>query len=307
MIAPSLLVTGRGLVESPRWHDGHVWFADWTAGEILRLDDDGAAEVIARAAAPPLSFDFAADGRMLIVDSAAGQLLRREADGAIAPFTDLGGAGWNEIVVDGRGNAYVNGPQLVLVTPGGGVSVQDKDFAFPNGMAVTPDNGALIFAESYARRLIAFDIAADGALSNRHVWADLDGPPDGICIDATGAVWYADVPNAYCRRVREGGEVLDEVRLDRGGFACMLGGPERRTLYITGARWFGMDRMPENGRHGLRLERLGPGGGRGLAVSKAGHGKYGKHGYLGLRTSDIVIPESRAANSSGIYFTVAAK
>jgi len=242
---PSVLVTGRGLVESPRWHDGHLWFADWTAAEILRLGDDGAAEVVAKAAAPPLSFDFAADGRMLIVASAAGQLLRREADGTIAPFAELGGAGWNEIVVDGRGNGYVNGPQLVLVTPGGRVAVQADDFAFPNGMAVTPDNQTLIFAESHARRLTAFDIAAHGSLSNRRVWAELEGPPDGICIDETGAVWYADVPNAYCRRVREGGEVLDEVKLGRGAFACMLGGPDRRTLYITGASWFGMDRMGE--------------------------------------------------------------
>ncbi len=251
MTAPALLVTDRGLVESPRWHAGRLWFADWTAGEILRLGDGGAAEVVARAAAPPLSFDFAADGRMLIVASAAGQLLRRESDGAIAVFAELGaGGGWNEIVVDGRGNAYVNGSSLVLVTPDGRAEAQAEDFAFPNGMAVTPDNRTLILAESWARRLTAFDIAGDGRLSNRRTWADLEGPPDGVCIDATGAVWYADVPNACCRRVREGGEVLDEVKLDRGGFACMLGGEDRRTLYITAASWFGMDRMSEMGGTG---------------------------------------------------------
>jgi sugar lactone lactonase YvrE len=240
------LVTGRGLVESPRWHDGWFWFADWTAGEILRLGDDGAVEVMARAAAPPLSFDFAADGRMLIVAQQASHLLRREPNGEIRPFADLGGAGgWNEIVVDGRGNAYVNGPKLMLVTPDGRAEPQAEDFAFPNGMAVTPDNRTLICAESHGRRLTAFDIAADGRLSNRRAWADLDGPPDGVCIDDTGAVWYADVPNAYCRRVREGGEVIDEVTLDRGGFACMLGGPGRRTLCITAAKWFGMDGMAQ--------------------------------------------------------------
>lgn len=239
------LVAGRGLVESPRWHGGKLWFADWSAGEVLALDENGATQVMARAPAPPLSFDFDAQGRMLLVASQAGWLLRREADGTIAPFADLGVGGWNEIVVDGRGNAYVNGPQILLVTPDGAVSAQAEDFAFPNGMAVTPDNRTLICAESHARRLTAFDIAANGRLANRRVWADLDGPPDGVCIDAAGAVWYADVPNAYCRRVREGGEVLGEVQLDRGGFACMLGGPHRRTLYITAARWFGMDRMGE--------------------------------------------------------------
>ena len=252
------LVSGRGLVESPRWHAGRLWFADWTAGEVLALSDDGTVEVAARAAAPPLSFDFDAEGRMLIVASAAGLLLRKAANGSIDPFAELGGVGWNEIVVDGRGNTYVNGPQLLLVTPDGKVSAQAEDFAFPNGMAVTPDNGALICAESHARRLTAFDIAADGRLSGRRVWADLDGPPDGVCIDASGAVWYADVPNACCRRVREGGEVLDEVALDRGGFACVLGGVDRRTLYITAARWFGMERMGEMAGTGCVLSVPAP-------------------------------------------------
>jgi sugar lactone lactonase YvrE len=264
MIEPKLLLEGRGLVESPRWHDGHLWFADWTAGEILRLSGEGRTEVMARAPAPPLSFDFDAEGRLLVVSSGAGELLRQNADGRLAPFARLGpGGGWNEIVVDGCGNAYVNGSQLVLVTPDGRVTPQAADFAFPNGMAVTPDNAALIIAESHARRLTAFDIAADGALSNRRVWAELDGPPDGICIDAAGAVWVADVPNAGCRRVREGGELLAEVKLDRGAFACMLGGPERMTLYITAARWFGMDRMAEMAGTGQVLAVPAPAAGAG--------------------------------------------
>src|SRR5262249_47646318 len=144
---------------------------------------------------------------------------------------------WNEIVVDGRGNAYVNGagfdlmagekfaPGMVaLVTPDGAVRRVADGIAFPNGMAVTPDNSTLIVAESYGKKLTGFDIASDGSLSNRRVWADLgDGVPDGICIDADEAVWYADVPNKRCVRVREGGQVLATVSLDRGGFACMLG------------------------------------------------------------------------------------
>jgi sugar lactone lactonase YvrE len=259
MTEPTLLIAGRGLVESPRWHDGALWFADWTAGEILRLRDDGAAEVMARAPAPPLSFDFDAEGRLLVVSSAAGELLRQGADGRLARFARLGeGGGWNEIVVDGRGNAYVNGPQLVRVTPDGRVTPQAADFAFPNGMAVTPDNATLIVAESHARRLTAFDIAADGSLSGRRVWAEMEGPPDGICIDATGAVWVADVPNACCWRLAEGGEVLDKLVIDRGAFACMLGGPDRRTLYITAARWFGMDRMAEMAGTGQVLSVTAP-------------------------------------------------
>ena len=138
--------------------------------------------------------------------------------------------------------------------------------AFPNGMAVTPDNSTLIIAESHADKLTAFDIADDGGLSNRRVWADLgDGAPDGICIDADGAVWYADVPNRRCVRVREGGEVLQTVDVDRGCFACMLGGPTRTTLFIVANEWRGMDKIPEvvQARTGqvLAVEAPAPGAG----------------------------------------------
>jgi sugar lactone lactonase YvrE len=113
-------------------------------------------------------------------------------------------------------------------------------------MAITPDNSTLIIAESYGKKLTAFDIASDGSLSNRRVWADLgDGVPDGICIDADAAVWYADVPNKRCVRVREGGDVLQTVTVDRGCFACMLGGAEKRTLFIIATEWRGMDKIAE--------------------------------------------------------------
>lgn len=246
-LSPTVLIGGRALVESPRWHDGRLWFADWGAGEILALGPDGAAEVKVRAPAPPLSFDFLPDGALVVVQAREGRLLRQEPDGTLAVYAELAPLAeglWNEIVVDGRGNAYVNGPRLALVTPDGRARAMAEGFAFPNGMAITPDNGTLILAESHARQLTAFDIAADGGLFGRRVWADLgDGFPDGICIDAEGLVWYADVPNRRCVRVGEGGQVARTVALDRGGFACMLGGPERRTLYVTAAQWFGMDAM----------------------------------------------------------------
>jgi sugar lactone lactonase YvrE len=245
MTTSTVFLTGQGFVECPRWHGGRFWFADWTRGEILAVDEYGSLEAHATSPAPPLSFDFSRDGRMLIVQSRLGQLLRREADGQLAVFAELGDGIWNEIVVDGRGNTYVNGPQLLLITPEGKVSSEATDLAFPNGMAVTRDNQTLILAESHGRRLTAFDIGFDGHLSNRRVWAQLEGPPDGICIDHADAVWYADVPNRCCRRVQEGGTVLDEVTLDRGAFACMLGGTDRRTLLIVSAKWFGMDGMAE--------------------------------------------------------------
>src|SRR5437660_7443250 len=165
--------------------------------------------------------------------------------------------GCNEIVVDGRGNAYVNGGGfdrpgekasgiIALVTPNGSARQVADGIAFPNGMAITPDNQTLIIAESHGKKLTAFDIAGDGSLSNRHVWADLGGGvPDGICIDADNAVWYADVPNKCCVRVREGGQVLQTINLDRGCFACMLGGTRKRTLFLIVTEWRGMDNIPD--------------------------------------------------------------
>jgi sugar lactone lactonase YvrE len=203
----------------------------------------------------PFSIDWLPNGRLLIVSASDRRLLRREPDGSLATHTDLSVLSdkpWNEIVVDGRGNAYLNnigfdfpGGEfapgiLALVTPDGTLRQVADGVAFPNGMAVTPENSTLILAESYANKLTAFDIAADGSLSNRRVWADLPGGfPDGICIDADNAVWYADVPNKRCVRVREGGEVLQTVDLDRGCFACMLGGPEGKTLFMMAADWPG--------------------------------------------------------------------
>jgi sugar lactone lactonase YvrE len=248
------LLTGRGLVESPRWHADRLYFSDWSAGEVLAVDLAGHSEVIARVESLPLCTAWLPDGRLLIVSSPDGRLLRREPDGELVTHAELGRPGWNDIVVDGRGNAYVNRigfdmmtgeafqpGSVTLVTADGSVRQVADDIAFPNGMAVTPDNSALIVADSYRHSLVAFEIGGDGGLSNRRVWADLgEGTPDGICLDTQIAVWYADVPNQRCVRVAEGGTVLQTVELDRGCFACVLGGPDRTTLFIVAAQWRGM-------------------------------------------------------------------
>jgi sugar lactone lactonase YvrE len=248
------LLTGRGLVESPRWHGDRLYFSDWSAGEVVAVDLAGHSEVVAHVESLPLCTAWLPDGRLLIVSSAAGRLLRREPDGTLVTHADLGTPGWNDIVVDGRGNAYVNRggfnpmageafqPGFVfLARMDGSVRQVADDVAFPNGMAVTADNSTLIVADSYGHSLVAFDIDADGGLSNRRVWADLgEGTPDGICVDAQNAVWYADVPGRRCVRVAEGGTVLQTIELDRGGFACALGGPDGTTLFIVAAEWRGM-------------------------------------------------------------------
>jgi sugar lactone lactonase YvrE len=245
-----VLLTGRGLVEAPRWHDGRLYFSDWTAGEVLAVDAGGHTEVVARVASLPLCSAWLPDGRLLIVSSADGLLLRREPDGSLRTHAELAGPGWNDIVVDGRGNAYVNSVgfdmttgeavrpgHVVLVTADGRVRRVAGDLAFPNGMAVTADNATLVVAESYGPRLTAFDIGADGDLSGRRVFAELEDAPDGICVDAEGAAWLATVPGRRCVRVAEGGRVLQTVDFDRGCFACALGGPDGRTLFVTAAEW----------------------------------------------------------------------
>jgi sugar lactone lactonase YvrE len=254
---PDVLLTGLGFGESPRWHDGRLWFSDMGTNELSAIDTAGEREVIATLPGMPMGSGWLPepDGRMLIVSSRDGKLLRREPDGSLVLYCDLAVLDphpWSDMAVDSRGNAYIGNigfdfpggaPApgiLALVTPDGTVRQVANDLQFPNGIAITPDNRTLIVAESYASRLTAYDIAADGSLSGRRVWAELDNAaPDGICLDAEGAIWYADVPNRHCVRVREGGEVLATVALDRGCFACILGGADGRTLFIVAAEFAG--------------------------------------------------------------------
>ncbi|HEV8636808.1 MAG TPA: SMP-30/gluconolactonase/LRE family protein [Chloroflexota bacterium] len=263
MAEPRTLMTGLVVGESPRWHGGRLWFSNWGAQEIVALDVEGKSEVVARVPTTiPFCIDWLPDGRLLVVSGPEARLLRREADGSFVTHADLSGLarGWNEIVVDGRGNAYVNGSDfdfagggpfvpgvIALVRPDGSVRRVADDIAFPNGMVVTPDNKTLIIAESFAHRLTAFDVAADGGLSNRRVWAELGRGGDGICLDAEGAVWTPAFPDGKpcCVRVREGGEVLQRIELDRFCFACMLGGEDRKTLFMLVAEWRGVERMGE--------------------------------------------------------------
>jgi sugar lactone lactonase YvrE len=245
------------IAESPRWRDGRLWFAHWGTEEIVAVDLEGKSEVVGNGT-PGLgwSIEWLPDGRLLVTGQ---ELMRREPDGSMVRHADLSGLGahgWNEIVVDGRGNIYINSvgfrfgeedfrPGIIaLVMPDGSAREVADGIAFPNGMVVTPDNSTLIISESFAGTLTAFDIAADGGLSNRRVWAEGFGP-DGICIDAEGTVWTGSGTNA-CVRVREGGEVLQRIELDLSPFACMLGGPDGRTLFIMAQEWRQADSPADN-------------------------------------------------------------
>ena len=260
-----VLLSGLGMGESPRWHDGRLWFSNWGTNEIVAVDLEGNSEVMGPGGGGSgWATNWLPDGPTLVTGA---ELTRVEPDGSRVRQADLSHFsphGWGEMTVDGRGNVYVNSINLdfadfddvitsgtaqgkiALVSPEGDAREVAGDLAFPNGMVVTPDDATLIVAESFARRLTAFDIAADGGLSNRRVWADVTG--DGICMDAEGAVWCSDVgPEevGVCLRVREAGEVLDRIELDRPCYACMLGGEDGRTLFMVVAKWFGPDRIDE--------------------------------------------------------------
>ena len=235
MAEQRVLLTDIVMGESARWHEGHLWFCDWGAGEVIRLVDDK-AEVVGRMRGLPFCIDWLPGGDLLILDGPGAALLR-----SAKPFADLSGIDgahpWNDIATDSRGNAFVNNigydfpggapaPGLIaVVTPDGAARQVADGLLFPTGMAVTADDTTLIVAESHAGRLTAFDIDPDGSLGNRRVWAELpSAAPDGICLDASGAVWYADVPHRQCVRVREGGEILETVAFDLGAFDCALSG-----------------------------------------------------------------------------------
>lgn len=234
--------------ESPRWHDGRLWVCDWMAGEVMSFDADGGdRRVEHRVSGMPFSVDWLPDGRAVLT-SPAGVILGDGSSYAASPQA------LNEIVVDPSGNTFVNGigydmmageeprPGFVwVIRPDGSARQVADGLMFPNGMAVTADGGTLVVAESHADRLTAFDITSDGGLTGRRVWAEVAFAPDGICLDADGAAWYASVPGRCCERVAEGGQVLERVSADRGCFACTLGGEEGRTLFVVATEWTGVE------------------------------------------------------------------
>ena len=238
-----VFATGIRMGESPRWHDGRFWMCDWLAGEVLVFEADGSRRVVARVEGLPFSIDWLPDGRLLIT-TVNGVVTGPE----LAPY-GAAGQPFNEIVVDAAGRAWVDMPGappgadplpgiVAVVLPDGTSRQVADDVWFPNGMVIVGDD-TLVLAESHADRLTAWTITETGHLVDRRIWADL-GPgaaPDGLCVDAEGAVWYASVPGQRCVRVAEGGAVLETVEVDRGCFACMLGGDDGRTLFIVANRW----------------------------------------------------------------------
>lgn len=265
----STVADGFSFLECPRWHDGRLWVSDFYTHQVVAVDGGGAVEVIAEVPGQPAGLGFLPDGRALIASMRDKRLLLRGADGRLSEHADLSAfapGALNDMLVDGRGRAYVGNfgfdlmagapvrsTSLIRVDPDGTVTEVAAGLGFPNGMVLLPGE-VLVVAETFAGRLTAFDVVGDGSLHGRRVWAEFgDAPetddveqalaalavgPDGICLDAEGAIWVADALNARALRVREGGEVVDEISTGLGVFACMLGGADGRTLFLCTAPSF---------------------------------------------------------------------
>jgi sugar lactone lactonase YvrE len=246
-----VLLDGLVFPEGPRWHDGKLWFSDMHAHRVMTVDLAGRAETICEVPGQPSGLGWLPDGRLLVVSMTDRRLLRLDPTGlsVVAELASLAGFHCNDMVVDDRGRAYVGNfgfdlharapfqpAALVLVPPDGTPRVVAEDLAFPNGSVITPDGRTLVVGESGAARLTSFRIEPDGSLVDRHVWAALEGAvPDGICLDAEDAIWVASPIGQDVLRVQKGGAVVDRVTVSTVPFACMLGGPDRRTLFVATA------------------------------------------------------------------------
>lgn len=248
-----ILMDGLCFPEGPRWHDGRLWFSDMHGPNVIAVDLNGKSEIIATVENSPSGLGWLPDGRLLIVSMRDRKLLVRGADGKLSQHADLSKLAsfdCNDMVVDAKGRAYVGNfgydlhnrasrknAEIVLVTPDGKAQVAASDIQFPNGTVITPDGKTLIVGESMGACLTAFDIAADGSLSNRRLWAKMERAlPDGIALDAEGAIWVASPISGACFRVLEGGKVTDKIEVENQAFACALGGPDRKTLFIATAK-----------------------------------------------------------------------
>ncbi len=243
--------------EAPRWHDGRLWFSDFYTHRVIAVDPAGKSETIVTVPEQPSGLGWRPDGTLLIVSMLDRKLMQFSA-GRLAPYADLSGlAGGpcNDMVVDTKGRAYVGNfgfdrhageaertATLAFVDLDGRVTAAADGLQFPNGTVITPDGRGMIIGETMGQRLTWFDVAPDGSLSGRRVFADLKGHfPDGICLDAEGAIWVADARGAELLRIKDGGAITDRVALPAGrhAFACMLGGADRRDLYACTAEGSG--------------------------------------------------------------------
>jgi sugar lactone lactonase YvrE len=254
------LANGFCFGEGPRWFEGLLWFSDMLGEAVHTVNLHGDMTKLPLPGHAPSGLGFRGDGSLLIASTEKRQVLRYDGDAVftVVDLSDIVPANLGDMVIDGIGRAYVGsqareGGVIVRVDHDDTPTVVATDLDFPNGMVITPDGDTLIVAESIARRLTAYTIGADGSLSDRRIFAEgLDGPPDGICLDAQGGVWTSMTLANRFDRIVQGGNVTDRIDIgDRTAIACMLGGPERRTLFMLSSTSAYPDRLV-----GTKLARL---------------------------------------------------
>jgi sugar lactone lactonase YvrE len=259
-MALTTLANGFCFGEGPRWFEGLLWFSDMLGEAVHTVDLQGDLTTLALPGHSPSGLGFRPDGALLIASTESRTLLRYDGEtvNTVADLSDIAPANLGDMVVDDVGRAYVgsqarSGGVIVRVDPDDATTVVADDLDFPNGMVITPDGRTLVVAESIARRLTVYTIGADGSLSDRRIFADgLDGPPDGICLDAEGGIWVSMTLAHQFERIVEGGRVSDRIDVgDRTAIACTLGGQERRTLFLLSST----DAYPER-LIGTKLSRL---------------------------------------------------
>jgi sugar lactone lactonase YvrE len=262
-MSPEPLANGFCFGEGPRWFEGLLWFSDVLGEAVHTADMRGSVTTLPLPGRSPSGLGFRPDGSLLIASTEDRQVLRYDGETVvtIADLADLAPASLGDMVVDDAGRAYIGsqasqalgGGVIVRLDPDDSATVVAEDLDFPNGMVITPDRKTLIVAESIGRRLTAFTIGDDGPLSDRRVFADgLDGPPDGIALDAEGGVWTSMTLAHQFERITAGGAVTDRIDMgERVAIACALGGPERRTLFLLSST----DAYPQR-LVGTRLSRL---------------------------------------------------
>jgi sugar lactone lactonase YvrE len=257
---PTPLAKGFCFGEGPRWFEGLLWFSDMLGEAVHTSDMRGTLTTLPLPGHSPSGLGFRPDGSLLIASTEDRQVLRYDGEAVVtvADLADLAPANLGDMVVDDTGRAYIgsqarSGGLIIRLDPDGSATVVAEDLDFPNGMVITADRNTLIVAESTGRRLTAFTIGEDGALRERRVFADgLDGPPDGIALDAEGGVWTSMTLAHQFERIIEGGEVTDRIDMgERVAIACALGGPERRTLFLLSST----DAYPQR-LVGTRLSQL---------------------------------------------------
>jgi len=247
----NVILDGLLFPEGPRWHAGKLWFSDMQGLHVMTVDENGDSEKIIEVKKSPSGLGWLPDGRLLVVSMLDRRLLRLDPEGLVevADLSRLASFHCNDMVVDKQGRAYIgnfgfdyaaNAPvepaEIVLVTPEGQARIVAEDLLFPNGTVITPDGQTLIVAETFGNRLTAFDLGQDGSLTNRRVWANLEGVfPDGICLDVEGAIWIAAPHPGEVMRVLKGGDITHRINVSTRPYACMLGGDDRCTLFICTA------------------------------------------------------------------------